>query len=158
MQRYIDSDKESKRENERERETKGEKETRIKRQTKRKKETERKRVREKHKNTHTHTRTHNYAHKQACAQSHIHIKLFGASGVPSSSLTVLVRVLNNQGTGASESLWCICCGNLNIMTVLGGVFCQITSIPSILDMDITSIPSILDMDVLKSFAYSSPPK
>jgi len=72
------------------------------------------------------------------------------SSSSSPSLTVAVRVLysltNASSTGASESQWCVCCGNLDIMTVLGGVLCQITS-----------IQYVLGLDVLKSFACSPPP-
>jgi len=72
------------------------------------------------------------------------------SSSSSPSLTMTVRILNFRtiatGTGASESPWCVCCGNLIIMTALGGVPCQIAS-----------IPYVLGSDVLKSFTFSSPP-
>ena len=58
-------------------------------------------------------------------------------------MRVLISRTNASSTGASESPLCVCCGNLNI----GGVLCQITS-----------IPYVLDLYILKSFACSSPPR
>ena len=74
--------------------------------------------------------------------------MYSSSSSP--SLTMTVRILNSHtnasSTDASESPWCVCCGNLNITTALGGVLCQIAS-----------IPYVLGSDVLKSFTFSSPP-
>jgi hypothetical protein len=62
------------------------------------------------------------------------------SSPSSPSLTAAVRVLNSHTnasiTGASDSLRCVHCGGLGIVTALKGLLCQIASIPSVLDSNI----------------------
>ena len=166
-QRHRDTEtqRERTREKTQERETKREKETRRNKKTERKRVKVRKQKRERDRQTHRHTQTHAHTHIRTQASvrtiAHTHRShgvLWSSvrsrdmhSSSSSPSLTMTVRVLNSRtnasSTGASESPWCVSCGNLNIMTALGGVIGQIDTI---------SIPYVSGLNVLKSFTFSFP--
>jgi len=148
-QTHTDTDRENKRENTREKDKKTTEKDKDK-ETDWEKEREREKEKEGERNTHTHARAYTQIRTQASVrmiartyQSHGVLwssarsrDMHSSSSIP--SLTVAVRVFdsrtNASSTGASKSPWFVYCGNLNVMTVLGGTLCHIASIPSVLDL------------------------